>query len=180
MVSRNDQLSLRGRAPRARRSCYVDEPACGFCIVGSSIKPMNGVYVRRNPPPAAVQTYASAGRTPLLYYSHMERGSEWTMALVETRRAAEAGSDEEDDDDYGGYSGSGRPPPERWWCLGQERPAIISGRVRHVGALTRRSAPQRAAGGVSRTATCPARTALAFDVTRVVSPVVSPLMRGQR
>eukprot|EP00965_Chrysotila_dentata_P044413 1476643-Pleurochrysis_carterae.AAC.1 len=45
-LSRNDMLSTEGRAPRARRSCYVDEPAYGFFVAGSSIKRMNGVYVR--------------------------------------------------------------------------------------------------------------------------------------
>ena len=43
-LSRNDMLSTEGRAPRARRSCYVNEPAYGFFIAGSSIKAMNGEW----------------------------------------------------------------------------------------------------------------------------------------
>ena len=38
------------RAPRARRSCYVDEPAFGFFVAGSTHKQMNGLYIRRNIP----------------------------------------------------------------------------------------------------------------------------------
>ena len=83
-LSRNDMLSTDvGGAPRARRSCYVNEPAYGFFVAGSSsalvpparrthfslcrrhssrlssrfahratrtVKAMNGVYIRRNPP----------------------------------------------------------------------------------------------------------------------------------
>jgi len=136
MLSRNDQLSLGGRAPRARRSCYVDEPACGFFIAGSSLKPSNGVYTRRNPPQAALALYAAQGRQPLLYYQHMDRGSEWTMALVETVGAGAADeeeSDYDDDDPYGSAYRRPKPEPERWWCISQEGRGTITDRFRHIG-----------------------------------------------
>jgi hypothetical protein len=139
MLSRNDQLSLGGRAPRARRSCYVDEPACGFFVAGSSLKPCNGVYIRRNPSAATLKLYAASGRQPLLYYAHMERDSEWTLALVETRStdpAEDEESDDEYDDRYAYARGHFRPPkpqPERWWCLSQETSNRIFDRFRHIG-----------------------------------------------
>ena len=50
-LSRNDMLSTGGnRRRRARGSCYVNKPAYGFFIAGSSHKSMNGVYVRDNAP----------------------------------------------------------------------------------------------------------------------------------
>ena len=48
-LSRNDMLSTQVWR-RVPASCYVNEPAYGFFIAGSSIKAMNGVYIRRNPP----------------------------------------------------------------------------------------------------------------------------------
>ena len=51
IISRNDMLSTGGnRRRRARGSCYVNKPAYGFFIAGSSHKSMNGVYVRDNAP----------------------------------------------------------------------------------------------------------------------------------
>ncbi|KAL1504471.1 hypothetical protein AB1Y20_010876 [Prymnesium parvum] len=83
MLSRNDMLSTEvGGAPRARRSCYVDEPAYGFFIAGSSLKPMNGVYIRRNPP-EELEAHA------MLYYEHMD--SPWTMMLKDRPDAAGLG-----------------------------------------------------------------------------------------
>ena len=73
-------LSTEGRAPRARRSCYVNEPAYGFFIAGSTIKAMNGVYVRRNPPRKSEEELEV--RQDLLYYVHID--SPWTMVLAET------------------------------------------------------------------------------------------------
>ena len=50
-LARNDMLTTGdSRAPRARRSCYVDEPAFGFFVAGSTNKQMNGLYIRRNVP----------------------------------------------------------------------------------------------------------------------------------
>ena len=83
-LQRNDMLSTEGRAPRARRSCYVNEPAYGFFIAGSSLRAMNGVYIRRTPPR---QHTADEGddeeRNILLYYTHMDTG--WTMMLAEVK-----------------------------------------------------------------------------------------------
>ena len=79
-LSRNDMLSTEGRAPRARRSCYVNEPAYGFFIAGSSIKAMNGVYIRRNPPRQTEEEEAE--RSMLLYYTHID--NPWTLVLAET------------------------------------------------------------------------------------------------
>ena len=108
-LARNDMLTTGdNRAPRARRSCYVNEPACGFFVAGSSLKEMNGVYIRRNPPAPRDESEeedddddeyeyadeydddhrprqpASKPRKPrtLLYYEHMDTG--FTMRLAET------------------------------------------------------------------------------------------------
>ena len=84
-LSRNDMLSTElGGAPRARRSCYVSEPAFGFFIAGSTIKQMNGVYIRRSPPRSEEEESA---RQVLLYYEHM--ASPWTLILAETPETEE-------------------------------------------------------------------------------------------
>ena len=85
-LQRNDMLSTEGRAPRARRSCYVNEPAYGFFIAGSTIKPMNGVYIRKNPPARSEEE--DEKRQDLLYYTHMD--SPWTMILAETPETDES------------------------------------------------------------------------------------------
>ena len=86
-LSRNDMLSTEvGGAPRARRSCYVNEPAYGFFIAGSSIKPMNGVYIRRNPPREEEEEDT---KKMLLYYEHMD--TPWTLALIEDEEKEEDG-----------------------------------------------------------------------------------------
>lgn len=77
-LARNDMLTTgNNRAPRARRSCYVDEPAFGFFVAGSTFKAMNGVYIRRNPPQPSPREHDI-----LLYYEHMDSG--WTMLLADT------------------------------------------------------------------------------------------------
>ena len=53
-----------GRQQRSRGTCYVDEPPFGFFVTGSSIKPMNGVYIRRNAP----RSLKREGEDVLLYY----------------------------------------------------------------------------------------------------------------
>ena len=85
-LQRNDMLSTEGRAPRARRSCYVNEPAYGFFIAGSSLKGMNGVYIRRNPPRQTDEEEEE--RQILLYYEHMD--TSWTLVLAESSELAES------------------------------------------------------------------------------------------
>lgn len=85
-LSRNDMLSTEGRAPRARRSCYVNEPAYGFFIAGSTVKAMNGVYIRKNPPQRTAEE--EEVRQDLLYYTHID--SPWTMLLAETPELSDA------------------------------------------------------------------------------------------
>ena len=83
-LQRNDMLSTEGRAPRARRSCYVNEPAYGFFIAGSSLRAMNGVYIRRTPPrQQTANEEDDEERNILLYYTHMDTG--WTMMLAEVK-----------------------------------------------------------------------------------------------
>lgn len=108
----------------------MDEPACGFFITGSSIKPANGVYIRRNPSQSTLEAYMASDRRPLLYYKHMEQGSEWTLALIESIDHEEDNDEDEHSYTYSRYS---RPPPERWWNLSQERDGGVVDRFRHVG-----------------------------------------------
>ena len=76
-LARNDMLTTgNNRAPRARRSCYVDEPAFGFFVAGSTHKQMNGLYIRRNVPRPCPREHGI-----LLYYEHMDSG--WTMLLAD-------------------------------------------------------------------------------------------------
>ena len=84
-LQRNDMLSTEGRAPRARRSCYVNEPAYGFFIAGSSLREMNGVYIRRAPPrnQSSEEENDDEQRNIILYYTHMDSG--WTMMLAEVQ-----------------------------------------------------------------------------------------------
>ena len=101
-LTRNDMLSTEGRAPRARRSCYVNEPPHGFFVAGSSLKPMNGPYIRRNAPDGQ-----------MLYYLHLDTG--WTMELAEK-------DDDDDDGDDGAYSHRWRArEDESEWLFVDER-----------------------------------------------------------
>ena len=92
-----------GGAPRARRSCYVDEPAYGFFIAGSSIKSMNGIYIRRAPPGQDEEDDEDedAKRKYLLYYRHVD--NPWEMALAECKdpdRAASYFHSRDDDSEW--------------------------------------------------------------------------------
>jgi hypothetical protein len=76
-LARNDMLTTGdNRAPRARRSCYVDEPAFGFFVAGSTHKQLNGLYIRRNLPNPCPREHGI-----MLYYEHMDSG--WTMLLAD-------------------------------------------------------------------------------------------------
>ena len=76
-LARNDMLTTGdNRTPRARRSCYVDEPAFGFFVAGSTHKQMNGLYIRRNVPRPCPREHGI-----MLYYEHMDSG--WTMLLAD-------------------------------------------------------------------------------------------------
>jgi len=106
MLSRNDMLSTEvcrayltaslGQAPlditpsqvgrsRPRQYGYVNEPAYGFFTAGSTLKGMNGVWIRRNAPSDDMQ---ASSRETLLYYKHMASG--WTLLLAEMPDATEA------------------------------------------------------------------------------------------
>ena len=54
------------RAPRARRSCYVNEPAFGFFVAGSTHKQMNGLFIRRNVPDPCPRDHGI-----ILYYEQL-------------------------------------------------------------------------------------------------------------
>jgi hypothetical protein len=112
-----------GRAQRSRGTCYVDKPPHGFFISGSSLKAVNGLYIRKNPPRGA----ARAGEAFLLYYSHMTTAA--TMLMTETVRARGGGEEEEDDEeDY--VDSYWRPEPQRQWVIVDERGVD---RFTHVG-----------------------------------------------
>ncbi len=149
------------RAPRARRSCYVREPAYGFFIAGSSIERMNGVYIRENVPEMVLEDYAAEAREPLLYYVHMDQESEWTMVLTESTDAVDEESSDEDDPLH--YFGRpARAEPHRVWALADESdrfhhkgdtivPGAGAPRWKHVHASTAAAggAPPRAEPGAS-------------------------------
>ena len=42
------EYSAPSRGRRARGTVYVDDPAVGFFVAGSSLTEMNGIYTRRN------------------------------------------------------------------------------------------------------------------------------------
>ena len=98
MLSCNNMLSTEvGGRPRARRSCYVNEPAYGFFIAGSSIKAMNGIYIRRNPPASeAAQEKAKAARAES---EASKRSSTRSQALMSEEEEDEEDDEEEDEDD---------------------------------------------------------------------------------
>ena len=106
-LSRNDMLSTGGnRRRRQRGSCYVNKPAFGFFIAGSSEKQMNGVYVRDNPP----NVQDGPSRESALFYTHEDDESGWTMSL-EMLPEEEEQSDSSDDGD--GYGYQYRPPKKK-------------------------------------------------------------------
>jgi hypothetical protein len=118
MLQRNDMLvpEGHGRRERARGTCYVDEPPFGFFIAGTTVKQLNGVYIRREVP----RTLVRAGEDVLLYYLHMDGGC--TMILS----GARATEPDEDDEDRHMW----RPEPVRQWLLVDEKNVD---RFTHVG-----------------------------------------------
>ena len=120
-LARNDMLTTgNNRAPRARRSCYVDEPAFGFFVAGSTHKQMNGLYIRRNVPRPCPREHGI-----ILYYEHMDSG--WTMLLADCEA---------------------KPPPSAWgyerqaenaWfyrAVGRERVVLETKFRRHLLTIT--------------------------------------------
>ncbi len=80
------EYSAPSRGRRARGSVYVDDPAVGFFVAGSSIDDLNGIYVRTNQHVLPRHHVAMA-------YAHQEGG--WTLALCATG----GGEDSSDEDD---------------------------------------------------------------------------------
>ena len=79
------------RRRRGGGTCYVDEPAKGFFVAGSSIEAMNGIFGRIHPTSAKWVDHPVA-----LAYKHDITG--WFMCLVETEDEEE--SEEEDPYSY--------------------------------------------------------------------------------
>ena len=116
-LSRNDMLSTGGnRRRKSRGSCYVNKPAYGFFIAGSSFKAMNGVYIRENPP---AKPASSTKRDCALYYTHDDSG--WAMSLEKLSKNEDDEQEESSDDDYNYYGYRYRPPkpkkPEYEWVF---------------------------------------------------------------
>ena len=80
------------RRRRGGGTCYVDEPAKGFFVAGSSIEAMNGIFGRIHPTSAKWVDHPVA-----LAYKHDITG--WFMCLVETEDEEE----EEEEDPYSYY-----------------------------------------------------------------------------
>jgi hypothetical protein len=98
MLSCNNMLSTEvGGRPRARRSCYVNEPAYGFFIAGSSIKAMNGIYIRRNPP--ASETAQAKAKAAKAESEASKRSSTRSQALMSDEDEDEDEDEEEDEDE---------------------------------------------------------------------------------
>jgi hypothetical protein len=81
------EYSAPSRGRRARGSVYVDDPAVGFFVAGSSIDDLNGIYVRTN-------SHVLPRHHVAMAYAHQEGG--WTLALCATG-GGEDSSDDEDD-----------------------------------------------------------------------------------
>ena len=97
------------RRRRARGSCYVNKPAYGFFIAGSSHKSMNGVYVRDNAPDFDPEN-KDGKRDSALYYTHEDDDSGWTMSL---EKLPEMPEDEESSEDEYGYGYHYREPKKK-------------------------------------------------------------------
>ena len=69
------EYSAPSRGRRARGSVYVDDPAVGFFVAGSSIDDLNGIYVRTN-------RFVLPRHHVAMAYAHQEGG--WTLALCAT------------------------------------------------------------------------------------------------
>ena len=139
-LARNDMLvpGGTGRAQRQRGTVMVDEPPYGFFIAGSSVKTINGVYIRRNIPRDPSQL--RQGEDILLYYVHMDNNGS-TMILSEKRRKPvtprdeveedEDGEDEEEDEDeVEDHWFRQVQPPKRQWLFVDEKNVD---RFSHVG-----------------------------------------------
>ena len=128
MLSRNDQLvpEGHGRRQQSRGTVYVDEPPYGFFIAGSSLKRLNGVYIRRNVP----SSLRREGERVLLYYEACEEHNSSSMLLIETVAPPppeeEEFFDEDEDEEEAAarrwYSQRLSPPkPKREWLIVDER-----------------------------------------------------------
>jgi hypothetical protein len=85
------EYSAPSRGRRARGSVYVDDPAVGFFVAGSSIDDLNGIYVRTN-------SHVLPRHRVAMAYAHQEGG--WTLALCATAREDRHDSSSDDDDAY--------------------------------------------------------------------------------
>ena len=81
------EYSAPSRGRRARGSVYVDDPAVGFFVAGSSIDDLNGIYVRTN-------SHVLPRHHVAMAYAHQEGG--WTLALCATGGGEESSDDEDD------------------------------------------------------------------------------------
>jgi hypothetical protein len=130
-LARNDMLvpGGTGRAQRQRGTVMVDEPPYGFFIAGSSVKTLNGVYIRRNVPRDPSQL--RQGEDILLYYVHMDNNGA-TMILSEKRRKPVTPRDEveeddndeeeeEDEDEIEDHWFRQVQPPKRQWLFVDEK-----------------------------------------------------------
>ena len=116
-LSRNDMLSTGGnRRRRSRGSCYVNKPAYGFFIAGSSFKAMNGVYVRDNAPTFDPSNTTGA-RESALYYTHEDDDSGWIMSLEKLPEDEEAKSSSEDEYGYGYHYREPKKKKEYEWVF---------------------------------------------------------------
>ena len=73
------EYSAPSRGRRARGTVYVDDPAVGFFVAGSSLKEMNGIYTRTDRPSLPKHKVALA-------YSH-SNSTGWYMALCAPKKA---------------------------------------------------------------------------------------------
>ena len=71
------EYSAPSRGRRARGSVYVDDPAVGFFVAGSSLRDMNGIYTRKD---CAVPGFRVA-----MSYAHSGKNG-WCMALCAEQR----------------------------------------------------------------------------------------------
>jgi predicted Zn-dependent protease len=170
-LARNDMLvpGGTGRAQRQRGTVMVDEPPYGFFIAGSSVKTLNGVYIRRNVPRDPAQM--RKGEDILLYYVHMDSNGA-TMILSEKSRKKPTVSrdeveedDEEDEDEEDSEEDHWFrqvQPPKRQWLFVDEKNVD---RFAHVGdtivpgAGTRWKHVHKQSGGGSSSTTSSAAAA---------------------
>jgi DnaJ-domain-containing protein 1 len=121
-------LSTGGNRRRKQRgSCYVNKPAYGFFIAGSTYKKMNGVYIRDNPPTFTKDESDPTKRESALYYSHEDDESGWAMSL--DMLAEEEKESSSSEDEYG-YGYRYRPPKKKkeyeWVFIDPEKKSRFS------------------------------------------------------